>query len=478
MASATPSQAATTMAETQALISLPTMPTEIIMQVFATLRKSDLKSKRLVCHHFDAIIQPILFDKVVISNAHSNDGLFREVIDKPKLANHVKTLVLDVPRFRDIKLQYYMQHLVWQIANDIRARQLPSSLKLRLDLAKWFRDPGSTHEREKLLAVFGGDIVSGYERYMEHFRTQDSPTASSFDSWPNCFQKCRNIQRLEVQTEWQAYSRNISHKTKSLLPVYPSSGFVARHWDPVFLRPMIPARCRWDSEPFLSLVFTTLSAAQKPVPDVVIGKGCVIRFCKVSDHSGESMARSILTVFEHLTSLTFWMNIEKDLPQENRAVNYIAPALKSACKLRYLRLGAIHTSSYADRDMDHFNLLPLLQDCVWPDLVTLELFGTTAPADTYLKLLRHQKSLKSFTLGSSLVKWGFDSKAIAFNRFVEEIGSSLDLTAFSIESLWKPRSASDAWQGFFVAGGTKHEWSSSRDRYIVHGGAAQFAMLN
>ncbi|KAL8810258.1 MAG: hypothetical protein Q9223_007795 [Gallowayella weberi] len=461
------------------------MPTEIITEVFAALPKSDLKSVRLVCRRFDAIVQPILFDKLVISNVHSNGGLLREVVDKGKLANHVKTLVLDVPRFRNVTLGYYLQYLVRQIAEDLRARQsnpvslkIPSSLKQELDLARWFQDPGSTHEREELLAVFGKDILSGYERYMEHSRTQDDVSSESdSDWWRGCFWKCPNIQRLEVQTEWQAYPQQISHKIKSLLPVYLSSGYVARHWNPVFLRPEIPARYGWDSGPFLWDLFTTLSNAHKPIRNVIIGKGCEIRFRKFSHDGLQRIARSILTVFEHLTSLAFWFNIEA-FGNEESSVKYIGPALNSARNLRYLRLGANRPTHYSYAELARSNLLPLLKDCVWPELVELELFSMTASADSYLKLLRDQKSLKSLTLGSIDLQEdpsGLNSTANV-KRFVEGLRSSLNLTAFSIKSPWTTRSASDVWEGFSAAGG--NETRMELERYVVHGGTAPFAMLD
>ncbi|KAI4247360.1 MAG: hypothetical protein L6R42_009650, partial [Xanthoria sp. 1 TBL-2021] len=152
---------------THAAASLSNMPTEMVSEVCSSLHKEDLKSLRLSCYRLDEITQPILFDKVVVTSMDDNAGLFECVVGNPHLAQHVKTLVFDFPRFQDVNAAYYIQYLMQQVEHDVDCHlQTPEPLKKKLEDVNWFKDPGSTSGREIALAVFKQDLTHGYETYI------------------------------------------------------------------------------------------------------------------------------------------------------------------------------------------------------------------------------------------------------------------------------------------------------------------------
>ncbi|KAL8654875.1 MAG: hypothetical protein Q9226_003265 [Calogaya cf. arnoldii] len=377
--------------ETHAAASLSTMPTEIISEVYSNLHKEDLKSVRLTCHRFDEISQPILFDKVIVTSMDDNAELFECVINKPHLARHVKTLVLDIPIFHDYKAAYYVQRLTQQMEDDVarhpKSLVPPGLLRKKLKEVKWFKDPGRTHLRERVLAVFMQDLRQYYATYtaMRHKQQQCIE-----EILPQCvavaFTNCVNVQHVEVQTEWQAYDRPIDDTLMSLLPCFSSSGSVARHYNPLLLRPSLPTRDSPCQEQFLLQLLESASQITK----LKVGKGFI-----GPRHGLEIVGRALF--FQHLTNLDLWTSSANPPPF---FVDYLASALQNARNLQRLHIGACNTSRFEHYDMNRLGIFPLLQDCIWPRLVTLRLTGVVASGEDFLTLFKSHKGLKSLTLTS------------------------------------------------------------------------------
>ncbi|KAL9015113.1 MAG: hypothetical protein Q9180_008902, partial [Flavoplaca navasiana] len=257
--------------------SLLTLPTEIVSEVYSYLHKEDLKSVRLSCHRLDEITRPILFDKVVITSIGNNAGLFDCVIGNPQLAQYVKTLVVDVVRFRGFSAAYYIKHLIRQLEHDV-ARHLPAFaltppaavLLEKLRNAKWFQNRTRTRERTKALAVF--DLDRSFDTYIAVRNSQKNCVGPSLSRCvAMALSKCVNIQELEVQTEWLPYDRPVDATLESLLPRFSSSGIVARHHNPLLLRPMPPKEDDHSRRRFLLRLFEAVDKVTK----LKLGKGAV-----------------------------------------------------------------------------------------------------------------------------------------------------------------------------------------------------------
>ncbi|KAI4267004.1 MAG: hypothetical protein L6R38_008447 [Xanthoria sp. 2 TBL-2021] len=418
--------------ETHAAASLSNMPTEIVSEVCSSLHKEDLKSLRLSCHRLDEITQSILFDKVVVTSMDDNAGLFECVVDNPHLAQHVKTLVFDFPRFQDVNAAYYIQYLVQQVEHDVACHlQTPEPLKKKLEDLNWFKDPGSTSGREIALAVFKQDLTHGYETYIAMRNKQEQCIDTSL---PQCvavaFTKCVNVQQMEVQTEWQVYHQPIDDTLESLLPRFLSSGFVARRYNPLFLRPSLPMQESPSHEQLLSQLFESTNR----VTQFKLGKGFVIPM------DGLDSAKS--PCFQHLTNLTLWTSTSFPATAPF-LVDCLAPALRNARKLKHLQLGACNSTKYEHRNTYRLRLFPLLQGCVWPDLVTLKLTGIAASVKEFLTLFKSHKGLTSLFLTSMDIIVD-DPRASGREEYVAKMNRDLvhlvwnmrrlmSLTEFSIE---------------------------------------------
>ncbi|KAI4229964.1 MAG: hypothetical protein L6R36_000473 [Xanthoria steineri] len=374
--------------KTHAAASLSVIPIEIVLEVLSNLHKEDLKILRLSCHRLEEITQPLLFDKIVVTSVDDNAGLFEYVVDNPQLSQHVKTLVFDFPQFHDVNAAYYIQYLMKQLERDVaRHLQMPKSLKHQLAGVNWFKDPGQTSGREKALAVFKQDLKHAYETYIAMGNKQRQCVDTIL---PQCvvvaFAKCVNVQQMEVQTEWQVYYQPLDHNLESLVPRFLSAGFVARHCNPLFLRPSHPM----EGSPGHKQLLLQLFESTNRVTQLKLGKGFVIPM------DGLDTAKS--PCFQHLTNLTLW--ISTSFPTAPFLVDCLAPALRNARKLKHLHLGASNTTKYDYRSTYRLWIFPLLQGCVWPNLVTLGLTGMGGSVKEFSTFFKNHKGLTSLFLTS------------------------------------------------------------------------------
>ncbi|KAL8862830.1 MAG: hypothetical protein Q9178_000772 [Gyalolechia marmorata] len=421
---------------TQPAASLLTMATEIHNEVFRYLHKEDLKILRCVCHRLDQTTSPFLFDKVIITSIINNVGLFECVVNNPNLAQHVKTLVFDIPQFRDVNAAYYFQYLMQQVQNDVdkhlpgmvlaepkedimkRVQDMkecvdpgqqgfplmhaPEVLLKDLEKAHFFRDPGRTRDRVAVLATFNQDLASCYDIYV-NMRTKQQENIDT--SLPRCvtdaFMKCVNVQQVEVQTEWQAYEQPIDDRLESLLPIFPSSGAVARHYRPLLLRPIRPVHGDPSHKQFLLRLFDKIGCAQNQIVRIKLGKGFIIPMDGLD--TVDTLPRNVANSFQHLASLTLWMSTYH-FKTARYLVDWLGPALKNVPKLKHLEIGACNSTKYKSIDLYRLRLIPLLQGCVWPELRTLALTGMVGSVKEFLALFKSHKGLRSLCLSSITIR--------------------------------------------------------------------------
>ena len=421
---------------TQPAASLLNMPTEIHNKVFTYLHKEDLKILRCLCHRLDHTTSPFLFDKVVITSIIDNAVLFECVVNNPNLAQHVKTIVFDIPQFRDVNAAYYFQYLMQQMQNDVDKHlpgmalakpqedimkmvqdmkectepgqqgfaliHAPEVLLKDLEKARFFRDSGQTRDRVAVLATFNQDLASCYDIYV-NMRTKRQEIIDT--SLPRCmtdaFTKCVNVREVEVQTEWQAYEQPIDDRLESLSPIFPSSGAVARHYHPLLLRPTRPVQGDFSHKQFLLRLFEKIGCAQNQIVHIKLGKGFIIPMDGLD--IVDTLPRNIANSFLHLTSLTLWMSTYP-LRTARYLADCVEAALKNVPKLKHLAIGAYNTTKYEHMDMYRLRLFPLFQGCVWPELRTLALTGMVGSGKEFLSLFKSHRGLRSLCLSSITIR--------------------------------------------------------------------------
>ncbi|KAL8703450.1 MAG: hypothetical protein Q9201_003355 [Fulgogasparrea decipioides] len=452
-----------------------TLPTELIVHIFAKLPKSDLKSMRLVHSRFVEITHPCLFDKAIISSNPEEIEAFQGIINDPRLAANVTTLVFDVQTFRNITFPYYIEHLVKQIGSDLMARRvannvqdIPDSLREILEAVQWFKDPGRTHSREQICSVFEGQLVDGYNAYTEmRYKRMGLAGWRSGAYILHSLERCTKVRQAEVQTMWKHYEQPVGEDIRSLLPVYRSSGIVSRRWHPLYLRPAAPVRDGLPWDPFLAQLCMAISNSSKHISNLIVGNGCPMPGNEVG--FTERYIRNIATlhVFRNLTSLTFGIPVTH-LPTTYYLLDCLGPALRAAQNLKHLRFGADNTSGYGCYDTMRLDLYPLFEDCVMPQLDSLDMYGLVAPVKDLLTFLNDQEALKSLRLTAIDLKETNNSDE--WLRFLAGLRSVLKIENFSIG--WPIRSQLD-WPNWKVHGGADEagdEWTKLKadiEQYVL-----------
>ncbi|KAL8824267.1 MAG: hypothetical protein Q9170_008212 [Blastenia crenularia] len=303
----------------QSSASLTAVPTEIITSIFANLYKSELKSVRLVCHFFDEASLPLLFDKAIISDQDTNFAPFRNITStRLRLYKHVKTLVYDLQWFDNLNEAYYILDLVRQLKQDLAVRLaqvdsslIPEQLKKTLAACEYFKDPGTTHDREKILLPWMKFVRKGYQEYRNRWLGQNSnASAQNFPCLAKALLHCPRMQHIEVRASWDFHYQCLGNNLESLLPRYSSSGFLARHWHPLYLRPKIPSQDPHHRRRLLADVFSAIQQSDKKLAQFSFGNGCALG--PSMHQGGQSMYNHIIFAFQHLTSLSF--DVDTNLP--------------------------------------------------------------------------------------------------------------------------------------------------------------------
>ncbi|KAL8776836.1 MAG: hypothetical protein Q9213_008116 [Squamulea squamosa] len=490
----------------EASASLFAMPNEILNAVFASLHKEDVKSIRLLCHRFDDITLPILFDRVIVTSIVDNAGLFEYVINNPSMAQHVKTIVFDIPRFRDVNLAYYLQFLMLQTQQDVgrhlpdsaltqhpdvittfvkEARDIrqsgaqnfamihaPEALVKSLEKAHWFRDPGRSHARVAVLKVFKQDLARHHEAHVAMRNDQNKLINKSL---PRCvadvFRKCVNIQHVEVQTEWQPHVQPINDRLESILPHFPSSGRVARYYPRLLLRPSHPVRGGVVHQQFLLQLFDTLAGYAHQVRHVTLGKGFVIPMEGLHTVGAPGLPGHVADSFGRLTTLTLWLP-SFSIPEALSVVDYLGPALKNARNLKHLQVGASNITKYEHFDTYRLSIFPLFKDCVLPDLVTLGLDGMVGSAKELLTFFEGHKRLKSLSLTSIDLRvhapYAGENTAAQISEDLMYLFSNIrcimSLTKFSIEPPFRTQTNEHEWGPIEDFVGFKSMW----EKLVLH----------
>lgn len=466
----------------QACPSLSFLPTEIVTGVFAHLHKADLKSLRLACRYFDEAVIPLLYDLVILSNQEANLPPFDNITSRPRLSKHVKTLVYDISWFDDFSLAAYLMRLSEQLSTDLRSRLagvdnrfLPTPLIEMMERVGYF-EATNTRTRQSQLWPWWEDVEEGYRTYHSYTDNADN-SISNRQRIMNALDTCPNVNGIEVLCRWKSYPQPIGNTIVSVLPKYHSSGFLARHWSPFWLRPRSCSSATAYQAPLVEDIFDILHDCGKLITHLSIGPGCTmgpeIHVVPTSMHV------DLPWVFGHLTHLS--LDIAPTLrPHSIYITKSLIPALRAAQGLRHLTLQARNYSPWTHMDNRCWRLgQPFGGDLVFPRLVYLHLSGFRGTASRYIDFFASQPRLQSLCLDKIDLIHETDPMHADWIGFAEGLRRLSGLTGFSIgRPLKTVDDISDYSDGLDVMDPEK--WSVVMvllEQYVLHGGKNPFIDL-
>lgn len=477
----------------QVVTPITTFPPEVVTVISENLHKEDLKTVRFLCHYFEEVAIPLLYDKVIISDQEPNFAPFDCIIGNPRLSKHVKILVYDIQLFKHHRLENYLVHLFRQLNADLMSRlagfdksTLPQPLRKELERVRYFQDTMTTRGRLLILLPWKIDVERGHRTNRSH-NTRINYAQSSISirhRMTAAFNNCSGLQRVEIGASWTHYSQPIGDDINSLLPKYYSSGLLARSWHPFWLRPKNPSQeCR-ERSPLVEDVFDIIRDSGKQMTHLSIGKGCNIG--PELHVVPTSMFIDMPLVFKGLTSLSLEVS-KRDLPRShNYTIQCLRPALRTARGLKHLTFKASNYSLLGHVDTMRYPLYPLFQDLIFPALVSVHLSGVTGTVNRYLEFLRSQPLLQSLHLdsidllqhreqgnaGSCVVQPTYESCFY----FIEGLRQIQALNYFSI--VWPLRLYNNAvgvGAEYYVP--DKRDWPTIKallERYVLHSGDQPF----
>ncbi|KAI4191297.1 MAG: hypothetical protein L6R41_000224 [Letrouitia leprolyta] len=364
---------------------------------------------RLICHYFNEASLPILFDRVILSDQRQNFAPFNNITSDSRLGAHVKTLVYDMQWFEDLKKNYYIFELYKQLQEDVAARKdelgsslSSSQLEEKMMACDYFKDPGTTHDRERLLIPWNRYVRKGYQEYRKQWREQTLGDSQISSCILRAFRHCPNVRHVEVRASWDFHYEPLDDSLESLLPRYLSSGFVGRSWHPLYLRPKKMAQITLNKERIVSDTLNAISCFSHKVLHFSLGNGCA--FSPRMHKEPQEMLSGVPCVFRNLTSLS--LDIGPDHPTGSSYImDYLSPALHAAHNLRQLTFRAKNYSKWRHKDDMRLYMYHHFSDYVFPKLTHLYLMGMAATAKQFLIFLSNQPLLQALHL-ESIDLWG------------------------------------------------------------------------
>ncbi|KAL8758249.1 MAG: hypothetical protein Q9184_003976 [Pyrenodesmia sp. 2 TL-2023] len=423
--------------------SLSSLPTEVVTGVFVHLHKADLKGLRLVCRYFDEAVIPLLYDRVILSNQQANLPPFDNITSRPRLSKHVKTLVYDMSWFAAYSLAAYLIHLCKQLDKDLKSRlvgvdlsALPTPLTETIEGVGYFRAT-NTRTRQSQLRPWWDDVEKGYRSYRAQNSVQDP--ISNRQRITNAFSTCPNVNGIEVHSSWKSYPQPVGNTIVSLLPKYHSSGFLARHWSPFWLRPRSCSRATAFQAPLIEDIFDILHDCGKRITHLSVGPGCTIG--PEIHVVPTSMHVDLPWVFGHLAHLS--LDLAPTLcPHSTYMAESLVPALRAAQGLKHLTLQVHNYSPWTHMDDTRWRLgQPFGDDLVFPHLVYLHLSGVKGTSSRYIEFFASQPCLECLYLDRVDLIYETDPLHADWIGFTEGLRRLSGLLDFSIE--WPLKTVND-----------------------------------
>ncbi len=218
-----------------------------------SLKKSDLKSARLVSKTWATFAAERLFDHAYVSAHPDNLDVFIAITQHPLLSKYVKTLTSDAVDFVDnYTKERYFQNLWQQTQRDLRTRRTTKFRKatnLDPEIDTWLTLVLDVNDDVRVLE---GDeyyrfvrksckdyrfIDCGYQKLRRYAALQRAQFNSEnfFETLVGGLQKLSNLACVIVEDKWPRPRRALGYPTMFL--TRPTGSPLARNWSIIHLRP-------------------------------------------------------------------------------------------------------------------------------------------------------------------------------------------------------------------------------------------------
>lgn len=304
----------------------PFLPNETWTWVFHFSDKSTLKNTRAVSKRFARLIAPRLFNRLFIGPSAQTLDVFQKIISHQELSTCVQIMVFDASFFSKYSSREY-------------ERQFHSHCSKRARSATTRTGPAYTAVADverSLVLRYGDDNVINRNMLINLRPTAGAPLSrminilqAGFRKWESQraeqdrymkdmtmwltagFCMLPNLKSVEWQPEWACeYVRRNGESDLSLLPVFPSSGPLARSWCPLFTPPS-----RWVPEQEIKAVchmlssFAVSGAAQR---DVSLSVQIPVSHLQSELAQENPVHQHWASVTQSLTSLTLKLATDED----------------------------------------------------------------------------------------------------------------------------------------------------------------------
>ncbi|KAL8714814.1 MAG: hypothetical protein Q9220_001327 [cf. Caloplaca sp. 1 TL-2023] len=447
------------------------LPAGLIALICKNTFKNDLKSLRRVCHKLDESARPYLFDTFIIAWDPDVIRAADEFFGHSSLSSYCQTLVFDVQCFKDLTRVQYIEHLVQQLASDFKERDeispIPWGMVMTLDQFDWFHDPGSTPDREQLVEQFGKHVLQGYAAYQNKRHEQEKMLNHHWSSHlALILRRCSSIHRIEMQTAWRLYGQaEVKHDSlETLLPCYPCSGMVGRHWHSLYLRPALTVFHNFTSCPMVSDLLHAIHESRQRVTHLEFQYGCVISDDSPGRKDYETrwpIAESIFKDLKNINVFSLATNVIPRAHQNELIEDMVLPALKFAQSLETFQFRAGTGVVFQNADPPRRTLLRAFPDYLLPRLTCIRLVDLQVTPTELFGFIARQTLLKSLMLQAIDIpdpsrSDGLRNWMVLFGHFRRHLA----LTNFSIEA---PLRIVDGQSISVICGDT--DWTETKYRF-------------
>lgn len=468
-------------------------PDEILLSIFATLERTDLKASRLVSKIWCECASTFLFDQIYVSSAKEDLEIFEAVAQNPLLSKCVRHLKYDATEFSELLTKpQYLVELRFQ-------SQLLYGLDDRIlwdtddhDVNDWVSGAifGGMSRGEATTRFLDSQLIKrGYRSYKEQALFQQAALKSGdfLQRLARGLHKIERLKEVTLESNW-TYDRGANRLSRSGKNC--TGSYLARHWNRFYCRPRGWAwgsrRALWDEDlqngpdgtQSYQTLTTALVQAQCHIVSFTIGKdeGC---WCPglpptlfdLSEPTAPQERKTLsngVTAFANLESfrLLSLESYEGNRDREEKTPNMfdnidgLPLILDSMSNLKCLVLFLSRDDSYSSLFYSEVQVLP--GNKIWHNLESLTLDCLSITAEGLLRILLYRTpNISGLQIGNiSLAEGSWEAFFVALSR-----SQQLRVFKFGLEYYLYHHDGEEFWTD-----GYSPSMFEVIENYVVHGG--------
>ena len=386
-------------------------PTEIFLEIFRYLEKSDLKSVRLVSRSCSHSVSDLLFDTVYIS-AHKEDfDVFENLAKHPHLSKCVRHLKYDASQFtNNLSERDYMWNLSAQLRRNGNPTDAPRDspdpeINAFVELVTgWGKNYLSynTNSVEFQCCQQSRFVKEGYRKFKEYASRQEAAYTNP-EYWDTATRLLGQLTNLDSATIYDQWERTIVKTLKAM-----SDGEFCRFgsplnrsWNPVHLHPLAWSYTAIFGEHVITSngtrEFSVMNEFLKGTPRRLKRLGTAgSRLSPESFNANNSTCAGLIfdgfwayAFIETLSLILETTNLDGGAEDNHLPITGLTALLRSASRLKHLSLSLpIHNGVYEQcyKLSEVFPLQPL----VWPALRAFYIGNISVEAAHWMMLLHYR----------------------------------------------------------------------------------------